>query len=230
MHSLGDGGCCTVAKTLNQPCCFQCNFWRKKCRMVQWTSASGMSIGIVWAAGYIQQWIQHHIIICFRRDGPQCPLSVDILQSSANMCNYINIFRFAVCARESFSLWGCSFTPHPKLSCLMVFCIIIFAGPGNFVDCMAMHGIAGHCRAFGCGTMPFNVKAFKEALSCASILVWAVWICGIRHCLQIQCSGYSLAAVLIPCIKVQYRTKTCKDWTRKMTALAFDHTWPGRVL
>ena len=39
----------------------------------------------------------------------------------------------------------------------------------------------------------------------------------------IQCSGYSLAAVLIPCIKVQYRTKTCKDWTRKMTALAFDH-------
>lgn len=42
----------------------------------------------------------------------------------------------------------------------------------------------------------------------------------------IQCSGYSLAAVsavLIPCIKVQYRTKTCKDWTRKMTALAFNH-------
>ena len=39
----------------------------------------------------------------------------------------------------------------------------------------------------------------------------------------IQCSGYSLAAVLTPCIKVRYRTKTCKDWTRKMTALAFDH-------
>lgn len=110
MHSLGDRGCCTLAKTPNQPCCFQCNFWRKKCRMVQWTSASGMSIGIVWAAGYIQQYptvnptSYHNIFAVTDHSVHYLSISLQKCVTTQIYSDTHNIFFCYVCSRELQSL------------------------------------------------------------------------------------------------------------------------------